>query len=100
MEYLKKSIELHKEDASALVHLGNLYRALSSILHKESLEAQQNKTDSVVDSQPNPQYRGRTGSVFFALSVLIRKHNYEQSMRNKNLYISFLSLHYAKTLPE
>ncbi|KAJ4445972.1 hypothetical protein ANN_12658, partial [Periplaneta americana] len=50
LKYLEKAVELHREDASTLVHLANLYRSLAYFKHKQKMEAQA-KAGSVMETR-------------------------------------------------
>jgi len=57
LRLLEKAVILNHEDASALVHLADAYRALSYIKHKEKLEVNA-KAESVIETQHYVRYGG------------------------------------------
>ncbi|KAJ9580051.1 hypothetical protein L9F63_004288, partial [Diploptera punctata] len=60
LEYLQKSVELYRGDASALVHLANVYRSISYFIFREKSEAENSQSESV-EFRPHVQRGGRMG---------------------------------------
>jgi hypothetical protein len=56
---MEKAVRLNHEDASALVQLANVYRALAYFRHKQKVEVQA-KAKSVIETRHYVRYGGAT----------------------------------------